>query len=169
MRLPTRRSETLVSTTKVSDNFLSPAAIKKYQTELDDLLKNQRAPAIKEVQRTAEMGDFSENAAYQMAKWRLRGINYRITTLEEKLKSAIPIDIAETTSGVVRIGSTVVVEVAGQEMEYQILGSQESNPLKGLVSYLSPLGAALLNHVVGDVVVVKVGEKEVEYRIVSVG
>jgi len=154
MRLPTRRSETLVSTTKVSDNFLSSGAIKKYQAELDDLLKNQRAPAIKEVQRTAEMGDFSENAAYQMAKWHLRAINYRITTLEEKLKSAIPIDMAETTSGVVHIGSTVVVEVAGKEMEYQILGSQESNPLKGLISYLSPLGAALLNHVVGDVVTV---------------
>jgi len=114
------------------------------------------------------MGDFSENAAYQMAKWRLRAINYRITTLEEKLKSAVPIDMSETTSGKVRVGSTVVVEVNGKQIEYQILGSQESNPLKGRVSYLSPLGAALMNHQVGDIVNVKIGEKEIEYKIKSV-
>lgn len=92
MRLPIRKSEILQSTTKVTDNFVSAEKIKHYKNELEDLIKNQRPPAVKEVQRTAEMGDFSENAAYQMAKGRLRQINYRITTLEEKIKSAVVID-----------------------------------------------------------------------------
>ncbi|MFH1253416.1 MAG: GreA/GreB family elongation factor [Candidatus Uhrbacteria bacterium] len=168
MRLPTRRSEALASTTKVSDNFLSPQAIQKYKNELEDLLKNQRPPAIKEVQRTAEMGDFSENAAYQMAKWRLRGINYRITTLEEKLKSAVVINMTKTTSGTIRIGSTVVVETHGKQMTYQILGSQETNPLKGLVSYLSPLGSALIGHKVNDEVKINIQNKETLFRILEI-
>jgi len=148
MRLPTRQSEVLQSTKKVSDDFLSSAAIQRYKDELQNLLKNQRPPAIKEVQRTAEMGDFSENAAYQMAKGRLRQINYRITTLEEKLKSAIV--IKASTSGRVSIGSIVTLEAGGKETVYEILGSQESDPLHGKISYLSPLGALLLNKIAGE-------------------
>lgn len=160
MRLPKRRSEVLQSTTKVSDNFLSPVAIQKYKNELEDLLKNQRAPAIKEVQRTAEMGDFSENAAYQMAKGRLRQINYRITTLEEKLKSAIV--IKASTSGRVSIGSLVTLEADGKEIVYEILGSQESDPRRGKISYLSPLGVLLLDKKVGEKVLLNGVEMEVK-------
>jgi transcription elongation factor GreA len=166
MRLPTRKSEILQGTKKISDNFLSPQAIQKYKNELEDLLKNQRAPAIKEVQRTAEMGDFSENAAYQMAKWRLRGINYRITTLEEKLKSAVV--IKASTDGRISIGSTVTLETNGRQIIYQILGSQESNPTKGLISYLSPIGAALIGHKAGDEVSINIQDKNVFYKILEI-
>ncbi|MFA6131484.1 MAG: GreA/GreB family elongation factor [Patescibacteria group bacterium] len=148
MRLPTRKSEILEGTKKVSDAFLSPAAIQRYKNELQDLLKNQRQPAIKEVQRTAEMGDFSENAAYQMAKGRLRQINSRITILEEKLKSAVV--IKANTDGRVALGSTVTFVMNGKETTYEILGVQEANPAHGKISHLSPLGKALLGKVVGE-------------------
>lgn len=168
MRLPTRKSEILQSTTKVSDNFVSAEKIQKHKDELHDLIKNQRPPAIKEVQRTAEMGDFSENAAYQMAKGRLRQINYRITTLEEKIKSAVVIDPSHNLPGTIQIGSTVTLKTAGHQFTYQILGSQESNPTRGLISYLSPLGTALINHQVGDEITVNLRNKNVAYRIIEI-
>lgn len=160
MRMPTRQSEILQGTKKVSDNFLSSNALQRYKDELQDLIKNQRPPAIKEVQRTAEMGDFSENAAYQMAKGRLRQINGRITSLEEKIKRAVV--IKASVDGRISIGSTVTLEIAGKKITYEILGSQESDPLHGKISYLSPLGALLLNKIVGDKFVFNRNEVEIK-------
>lgn len=148
MRLPTRKSEILRSTKKVTDVFLSSAAIQRYKDELRDLIKNQRQPAIKEVQRTAEMGDFSENAAYQMAKGRLRQLNSRITSLEEKIKNAVV--IKPNASGRVSLGSTVTFTMGGKKTTYQILGAQEANPAHEKISYLSPLGTLLLGKTAGE-------------------
>ncbi|HBR80923.1 TPA: transcription elongation factor GreA [Candidatus Uhrbacteria bacterium] len=166
MRVPIRRSEILNSTTKTSDDFLSSAALQRYKSELENLVKIKRPEAVKEVQRTAEMGDFSENAAYQMAKGRLRGINSRITSLEEKIKRAVI--IKPGVAGKVSIGSIVTVEVGGRQKIFEILGSQESDPLRGKVSYLSPLGVLLIGAVEGDVVKVKTKGGEVEYKILAI-
>lgn len=148
MRLPTRQSEILQRTKKVSDAFLSPAAIQRYKDEWQDLIKRKRPEAIKEVQRTAEMGDFSENAAYQMAKGRLRQINSRITSLEEKIKQAVV--IKPNTTGKISLGSTVTFEINEKETTYQILGVQEANPARGKISHLSPLGALFLGKTIGE-------------------
>lgn len=107
-------------------------------------------PAMRtEVARTQEMGDLSENAAYQEAKHHLRRTASRIAGLEERLMSAIPIE-AGTNDGQVRIGSNVTVSDGAVERTYQILGSQETDPMKGRISYLSPLGAALMGKREGD-------------------
>lgn len=166
MRVPQRRSEILQSTKKISDNYLTKEKIKKLQSELQDLEKNQRLAAANEVRRLAELGDFSENAAYQIAKWRLRQINSRITSLQERIKNAIPIETP--TSGKIAIGSTVTVETTGRQFTYQILGSQETNPSRGQISHLSPIGMALLGHREGDLITVKIQSKNVEYRILEI-
>lgn len=169
MRLPQRKSEQLHQSKQVpEDRYLTASAIKRMKLEVKNLIKQERPTAAAEVRRLAELGDFSENAAYQMAKGQLRRINARITTLEERLKSAIPIDEGSGTSGKIRIGSTVVLSAGGREMTYQVLGSQETNPAKGFISYLSPLGSLLLGHAAGDTVVLKAGGKEVEYKIMEI-
>ncbi len=160
MRVPTRRSELLQSTKKVSDDFLSSKKLQQYKDELQDLIKNQRPPAIKEVQRTAEMGDFSENAAYQMAKGRLRQINSRITSLEEKIKRAVV--IKPNTNGRISLGSTVTFVINGKETTYQILGVQEANPARGKISHLSPLGTLLLGKTIGEKFVFNDNEVEIK-------
>ncbi len=152
---------------QVIDNHLTPAKIKAMERELEDLIKNQRRPAADEVARTAQMGDLSENAGYQFAKQNLRRINDRITILEERLKTAIPIDQSQS-DGKVRIGSKVIVSVKGKQMDFEILGSVESNPFKGKISYSSPLGAALIGHAAGETVSVKTDKQQVDYDIVSV-
>ncbi len=147
MRVPKRRGEILRSTKIIQDNYLTKEAIEKMKRTLVRLT-SERPEAIAEVQRTAEMGDFSENAAYQMAKWKLRRMNNRMIVLEEKIKSAIVIDPSGTDT--VQIGSSVVVERDGDEQSFDIVGSQETNPFKGLISYTSPLGVMLMNAKVGD-------------------
>ncbi|HLD18196.1 MAG TPA: GreA/GreB family elongation factor [Patescibacteria group bacterium] len=166
MRLPTRRSEQAQLLKRQDDPYLTPSAIQSMKDELQDLEKRQRQRAILEVQRTAEMGDFSENAAYQMAKGRLRGMNARITTLQEQLKTAVPIEAG--TGGRIRIGSKVSVRVNGKDTEFEIVGSQETNPSLGRISYSSPLGMALLGHVLGEMVPIRLGKGEVFYEILNV-
>lgn len=169
MRLPQRKSEQLHQSKQVpEDRYLTASAIKRMKMEVEKLIKHERPAAAAEVRRLAELGDFSENAAYQMAKGQLRRINARITTLEERLKSAIPIVEGSGASGKVRIGSTVVLRSQNREFTFQILGSQETNPSRGFISYLSPLGSLLLRHAAGEMVVLKAGGKEVEYKIVEI-
>lgn len=135
--------------------------------DLERLTKKERPETIREVQRTAEMGDFSENFAYQQAKHALRRINDRILTLEEKLKVAIPIKMG-SSDGRIRIGSTVTVETNGKSMTFEIVGSSETNPSRGRISHASPLGSALLGHVVGDEVLLGRGEKQTAYLVKTV-
>lgn len=167
MRLPTRKSEKERLLNQEIDNYLTPQKIERMKRELADLVKNQRRPAADEVARTAQMGDLSENAAYQFAKQHLRRINDRITMLEERLKHAIPID-QSTSDGTIRIGSTVTVSVQGKEMTFEILGSSESNPARGRISHKSPLGALLLGHRSGDTVDLQTPATKVSYQILKV-
>lgn len=163
-----RKSELLRLQTAVQDDpYLTKEAIVKMQAELERLEKVDRKPAAEEVARTVAMGDLSENAAYQVAKGRLRGINSRILTLQERLKRAVTIKDGGA-DGLVHIGSTVTVKTTDKEVTYQILGSQESNPSKGYISRTSPLGSALLNHKVGETVQIQTPKGTAEYTITRV-
>lgn len=166
MRVPIRRSEILAQTKKQDDHYVTPAAIERMKNEIKRLLK-ERPALVEEVQRTAEEGDFSENAGYQAAKAALRRLNGRITWLEERLKYAIPIEDGPD-DGRIRIGSTVTLTFGDREMTVQILGVQEANPSRGTISYVSPLGAALMGHAAGDTVTVKAQEREISYVIRNV-
>ncbi len=168
MRVPKRRGEELVKLNKTFDYHLTPDKIEKLKLNLLDLLKHQRPEAIKETQRLAEMGDFSENAGYQIAKGHLRRINRRILSLGERINHAIPIEFGADAEGRVRIGSTVLVIVDGVQREYEIVGPQETNPTKGRISHLSPIGDALIGHVVGEEVVIKRPSGENIYQIIEI-
>lgn len=165
MREPKRKSEILRATKQgEEDQYLTPAAIKRLKEELERLEKKDRPDMIKEVQRTAEMGDFSENFAYQQAKHHLRRMNNRMIMIEEKLKYAIPIRQG-SDDGQIRIGSTVTVEANGKELTFEIVGSQETNPTRGRISFVSPLGKLLIGKKIGESVVLRTGDREVVYAI----
>ncbi len=134
------------------DRMISNEKLEQLKRQLSDLEKEERPGAAEEVRRTGEMGDLSENAAYQYAKAHLRRVNGRILSLQDRIASAVLIE-TPIDDGVVRIGSTVTVTTSDREMIFQILGSQETDPLKGRISYSSPLGAALIGHAVGEEVV----------------
>lgn len=149
-----------------SDPLMTRVKFAELETKLKKL-KQIRPEAAKEVARLAELGDFSENVEYQLAKGRLRGINGGILKLERQLNDA-EIITANKGTDVVQVGHTVTIEYNGMQKIYQILGSSETKPEKGIISHNSPIGSALLGHRVGDVVKVKVGEKDVEYKILKI-
>lgn len=142
------------------------------QTKFDELkrnldqLKKTQPTAAAEVQRLAELGDFSENAAYQMAKGRLRGINQKILELEAKINHAVIIEPKDTDE--VALGSKVVIKINGKECTYQILGSAEVDPARGIISRNSPIGAAIMGHKVGDHVEVQQGGKAIACEIIAI-
>jgi len=114
----------------------------------------RRPKMAAEVSRLAENGDFSENAEYQLAKGKLRGLNNRILILENQLRQAKVIQ-TPTNIDQVQLGSTVTVEMDGKEKAYTVLGASEADPSMGIISHESPLGSALMGASVGDEVVLE--------------
>ena len=146
-----------------------PLMTKEKFAELEDKLaklKEKRPQAAAEVKRLAELGDFSENMEYQLAKGRLRGINNAILTLESQLNQAEIIEAAKNDK--VRVGGTVTVQTENNLRKYKILGSAEADPQKGIISRSSPIGEALLGRVAGEVIRIKLANREAEYKIVKI-
>ena len=99
---------------------MTQSAIDRMKKMLKRLEEKELPQAIEDVRVTGENGDFSENAEYQEAKWRMRGLHGRILSLKEKMKQAVLIEEGENTSGRVRLGSSVVVEVNGEKKIYRL-------------------------------------------------
>lgn len=148
------------------DPLITKGKFDKLKKELEKL-KQIKPAAAAETARLADLGDFSENAGYQFAKGRLRGINRRILELESQLDHAEIIE-TDTQTDTVALGHKVTVEVNGKQKIFQILGSAETDPSAGIISQHSPLGSALVGCKVGDKVRVKSGEREVEYKILKI-
>ncbi|MFA6171241.1 MAG: GreA/GreB family elongation factor [Patescibacteria group bacterium] len=147
------------------DPHLTEEKYNELKSKLVRMLKS-RPPLIEEVKFHALNGDFSENAAYQIAKGRLRGLNQRIIELEDHLKQAII--ISPRNNFRIEAGHKVTVLVRGKEKIYKILGSSETDPDKGIISRNSPIGSALLGRKAGDRVKVRLAEKEVIYEILKI-
>jgi len=165
MQVPTRRADKLPKTK--SDPHITAAKYLELKDKLARLTKISRPRASEEVKRLALMGDFSENAGYQLAKSRLRSINYRILDIEDLLKRAEIIE-PQKNSDFIQLGNLVTVEVGGRIKKYQILGSSETNPGTGIISHNSPLGAALIGKRMGDIIKVRLTDKTVEYKIIKI-
>ena len=164
MQVPTRRDEG--KNLPKLDPYLTEDKFNELTKQLASLLARRPSLAV-EVKRLAEMGDFSENAGYQLAKGKLRGLNQRIINLEYQLKHA---EIISTTAGSdrIEIGCSVVLESGGKEKKYQILGSSETDPVRGIISHNSPLGAALIGHRVGDKIKISLTNREKEFIIIKI-
>ena len=165
MRTLNRKSEK--DNQKPFDPFLSSEKLLEIENRLKKLKEVSRPRVAQEVSRLAELGDFSENVEYQLAKGQLRRINAKILILENQLRQAEVIKIPKQFN-TVQIGHKVVVEVNSQQKNIQILGSSEANPAKGIISHSSPMGSALLGCRVGDVIKIKPVDKEVEYKIIEI-
>ncbi|MEK7631313.1 MAG: GreA/GreB family elongation factor [Patescibacteria group bacterium] len=163
MRIPTRKPGKYTDQTR--DPHMTQAKFDELKSQLARMLKARPAQTA-EVKHLAEMGDFSENAAYQIAKGRLRGLNQRIMEIEDHLKYAKI--ITPEKSSTVQLGSTVTIEQAGKQQTFTILGPTETNPAKGIISHKSPMGAALMGKRVGDVLRLTLGATEKTIRILSV-
>jgi transcription elongation factor GreA len=150
-----------------SDPLLTEGKILELKNKLDKLKNISRPRAIEEVKRLAELGDFSENVEYQLAKGRLRGINDNILKIENQLKNAVVIPDQKQTN-TVELGHKVTIQNNRGVVTFQILGSVETNPQKGIISHNSPIGSALIGRRVGEEFKIKINDKEIEYKIIKI-
>ena len=126
--------------------------LERLKAELEEL-KQVRRPAISAALAEARShGDLRENAGYDAAKHDQAMNEKRISDLESLLRSAVVLDDGDRNGNrdIVQLGSTVVVEVEGDEERYTIVGAIEAKPAAGLISNESPVGKALLGKRVGQ-------------------
>jgi len=165
MQVPTRKGDKIPR--PKADPFMTAAKFEELKAKLQKWKTVNRPREAAEVARLALMGDFSENTGYQVAKGRLRGLNQRILDTENLLTRAeiiTPTGVGDT----VTLGSQVTIEKDGRQKTYRILGASETDPDAGVISYSSPLGAALLGRHVEEVIRVELNGKNVEYKIIKI-
>ena len=150
---------------------LTPERLKELQDELT-YLKTVREKEVAELIKEARsFGDLSENSEYDEAKTEQGKLYSRIAEVENILSNYVVIEENEDDgSSSIRLGSTVTVldKEFNEEETYKIVGSQEADPMNGVISEDSPFGRALLGKNAGDDVVVDAPAGPVEYKILKV-
>ncbi len=122
--------------------------------ELEHLKAIERPRNIRAIEEARAHGDLSENAEFHAAKERQAFIEGRVSELGYKLLNAEVIDPDALSKERAVFGCRVVLENidSGETMEYQLVGPDESNVEKGLISVSSPLGKAIIGKKPGDMV-----------------
>ncbi|MBI3153900.1 MAG: transcription elongation factor GreB [Burkholderiales bacterium] len=135
-----------------SKNYFTPAGYRRLRDELRQLLEVERPRVVEIVAWAASNGDRSENGDYLYGKKRLREIDRRIRFLTRRLDLAEVVDPSlHHGSDLVFFGATVTyADAAGRERTVTIKGIDESDPLAGEVSWVSPVARALLRAREGD-------------------
>jgi transcription elongation factor GreB len=150
-------------------NYITPKGEARLRGELHQLLTVDRPKMTEVVSWAASLGDRSENADYIYGKKRLREIDRRIRFLTKRLEIAEVVDPANTQADTVRFGATVRVNVDGEgEKTYVIVGIDETDGKRGRVSWISPLGKALLRAKAGDVVTFRAPRGDVDLEILEI-
>src|SRR5579864_8840877 len=139
---------------------------RKLQDEINALEHELVHELPKEIKKAAALGDLSENAEYHMAKQRQEYVKARVRQLGKRLADLSMVNMNNIPKDRVGLGSTVKVfdNTKNEEIEYNIVTSEESDVATGKISTTSPIGRALLNKKVGDtaVVVTPNGKRELE-------
>ncbi len=138
--------------------------------ELDNLKRVERPQNIKAIEEARAHGDLSENAEFHAAKDRQGFLEGRIGELEFKIANADIIETSKLPKDRAVFGSRVVLENidTGEDVEYQLVGPDESDIEKGRISITSPLGRAILGKKPGDELAVQVPGGRRAYELVDI-
>jgi transcription elongation factor GreA len=140
------------------------------QKELRRLKKEERPAVVRQIEEARAHGDLSENAEYHAAKERQGLLEARSRQIEDRLARAQIIDPTEHSTDSVRVGMTVVlsdVETA-EEVTYTLVGEDEANVGRRLISINSPVARALLGKSVDDEVTVRVPKGTRAFQILAI-
>ena len=129
------------------------------EKEVSELIKEARS-----------FGDLSENSEYDEAKTEQGKLYSKIAELKALIEKAEIIEKEDMDKGVVALSSRIkLLDVdENEELEYQIVGSQEANPMSGRISDESPIGPGLLGHKVGETVTIDAPAGQMKFTILAV-
>ena len=149
---------------------ITPNGYQKMQEELSRLLKVDRPKNIRDISEARAHGDLSENAEYHAAKERQSFLEGRIQELKMKIALADVIDPAKITQSRTAFGAKVkVLDIdTDEEKSFFLVGPEEADAKNGKISISSPVGKALLNKEIGDVVTINAPARTMEYEILEI-
>lgn len=149
---------------------MSVTGSKQLREELEHLERVERPEIIRAIEIARAHGDLSENAEYHAAKERQGMVEGRILVLKDKLSRAEIIDCSTVRTDRVVFGTVITLFDVQTETEvtYQLLGPEEVDVKRGAISFLSPLGKALLGKEEEDEVRVKTPGGLREYEVISI-
>ena len=150
--------------------LMSVTGHKQLREELERLERVERPDIIKAIEVARAHGDLSENAEYHAAKERQGMVEGRILDLKDKLGRAEIIDCTKVATERVVFGTVITLSDMKTETEvtFQLLGPEEVDVDKGVISFLSPLGKALLGKEEDDEVSVGTPGGMREYEVISI-
>jgi len=149
---------------------ITPGGFHRLQEDLERLLKVDRPKNIKDISEARAHGDLSENAEYHAAKEMQSFIEGKIQELKTKLALADVIDPSRISQDKTAFGATVkVMDLStDEEKTFVLVGPDEADVKNGRISISSPVGKALINKEIGDVVNIKAPAKIMEYEILEI-
>jgi len=147
--------------------YLTPEGETKLRAELAELTGPRREELAKRLRSAIQMGDLSENADYHKAKEDQGFLEGRIQEIEAILRMAVIIE--KKHSDVVTLGCHVTVQEEDFDPEtYYLVGVKEADPRNGKISNESPIGKALMDHKVGDVVEAETPGGRIKLKILKI-
>ena len=137
---------------------MTPGGYQSLQEELKRLVRFERQAVVQAIAEARGHGDLSENAEYEAAKDRQAFIEGRIKELNDKIARAQVINPADLAGNKVVFGATVTLfdPDTDTEVTYQIVGEDEADIKNGKISVTSPVGKALIGHLLDEEVRIKV-------------
>ena len=149
---------------------MSAAKAEELKQELNYLKTTRSDEVAEQIKIARGFGDLSENSEYDEAKNEQGKLYSRIAELEEVLQHVVIVDESSAPSNIVTIGCKVTVtDAAGKaKLTYRIVGSQESDPMRGIISEESPFGKALLGAKEGDTVTVEAPIGSILYTVLKI-
>ena len=149
---------------------LSAERLKELEEELIYLKTVKDKEVTEQIKVARGYGDLSENSEYDEAKTEQAKLYGRIAEVEEILANAVLINADEVGSDYIGLGCTFTVKDLefDEESTFELVGSQEANPMKGRGSDDAPFGRALVGAKIGDVVKVEAPDGVIEYKVISI-
>ncbi|MGM9646189.1 MAG: transcription elongation factor GreA [Eubacteriales bacterium] len=140
----------------------------KLKDELEYLKTTRRAEVGQMLKEARSFGDLSENSEYDEARDQQAKVESRIAELEYLIKNGVVMSDEDAAKNIISIGTTVTIRYKdGRESTYDLVGSNEVEPLKHKISDLSPIGMALIGHKEGDDIIINTPSGEKEITVVS--
>lgn len=148
--------------------LVSRGSYERKREEYESIVSKKIPENSKAIATAREHGDLKENSEYKMAKQDQQVLMAQKTLLEKDLGRARITDFKEASIEQVSVGSIVSVKTGGDKATYTLLGVWDGDPDKNILSYKTPMGAALLGKKVGETVKVKTGNSEESYEVLTI-
>lgn len=148
---------------------LTQAGKEKLEKELQLLKSVQRPAVIDRIKKAKDYGDLSENAEYEDARNEQSFIEGKIQEIEYTLKYADIVENSVKKSDKVALGSVVTVDMEGDKMTIELVGSAEADPSSGKISSESPIGAAIFGRKAGEKIVASTPGGQISLKVLKIG